>query len=222
MILSTVSLKGGAGKTTLAVNLAVEFAHQGAKVALVDADKNNQNSVKWSGLRPETLPKVFTSGQTDTDALRKNILQMKEDFDFIIIDGTPAMAHQTSTIMLLSDLILLPIRSAAFDLWAFHDHFLPKLDSVRALKEDVDCRIVRNALRKTLLARDILEVLEMYKIPIMNTSFKLRVIYESCPLEGIGVTETTSKDSSIQDARFEISKLRKEIESIATEKELVL
>ena len=58
MIISTVSLKGGAGKSTIAVNLAVELAHRNYKISLIDADPNNQSVIKWSGFRPENLPTI--------------------------------------------------------------------------------------------------------------------------------------------------------------------
>ena len=90
MIISVTSLKGGVGKSTISQNLAVCFAHMGYKVAIVDTD-TNASSVHWSGIREEEMPQITVMGLTDNNALRKNIKQLQEDYDLIIIDGTPTM-----------------------------------------------------------------------------------------------------------------------------------
>ena len=45
MKIGITNLKGGVGKTTLSINLAVCFAHMGYKVCIVDTD-TNQNSMQ--------------------------------------------------------------------------------------------------------------------------------------------------------------------------------
>ncbi|WP_461137387.1 nucleotide-binding protein, partial [Spirosoma terrae] len=55
MIISVTSLKGGVGKSTIAQNLAVCFAHSKYTVCIVDVD-TNQSALRWSGLRDEDLP----------------------------------------------------------------------------------------------------------------------------------------------------------------------
>jgi len=213
MILSTVSLKGGAGKTTIAVNLAVEYAHQGLKVALVDSDPNNKNTLRWSGYRSEDLPQVFTLSLSDDKALRNNIYIIDKQYDVVIIDGTPALADLTYTIMMVSDLVILPIQQSAWDIWAFNDQFLPKYKQLMHVKPDLDCRILRNATSRTIITREIQKLLESFNIPVLNTFIGRRVVYASCPAEGKGVTEGTDGN-----AKWEINKLFKEIHAIVTEK----
>ena len=45
MIISVINLKGGVGKTTIAINLAVAFANRGKKVCIIDTDKEQLSSV---------------------------------------------------------------------------------------------------------------------------------------------------------------------------------
>lgn len=214
MVISTVSLKGGSGKTTISVNIAVELARRNKKVVLIDADPNNQNAVKWSGMRPENLPLVTTVSITDPNALRKNLPDLKSRYDFVLIDGTPALAVLTGTIMLCSDLTILPLRSSTWDVWAFDEKFIPKLEDARALRPDLDCRILRNAVdkRKTI-SKDVMEVIEDYDIPIMDSSVGDRTIFEKSPMEGKGVCECKDLD-----AIYEITELVNECENILESK----
>ena len=213
MIISLVSLKGGAGKTTLSINLAVAYANAGAKVVLVDADPNQRSCLKWSGQRPEERPPVTTVSLCEPDALRANINAVHDSCDIVIIDGTPALSELTGTIMLVSDLVLVPLRSSDLDAWAFNDYFLPTLKQVRALKT-IDCRIVRNALRKrSVVGRDVMELIEQYDIPVMHRTVGLRTVYEGTLRTGLGVVELEDPE-----AKFEIEMLHKECEQILTNK----
>ena len=217
MIISLVSLKGGAGKTTLSINLAVAYAQTGAKVTLIDADPNNQNALKWSGLRPRDKSQIITVSLADADALRNNINPINESSEIVIIDGTPALAELTGTIMLVSDLVLLPIRTSTFDFWAFNDKFLPTLKNARGLKP-IDCRIVLNAVRKrSVIGREVLDALEQYEIPIMHRKVGLRTVFENSPKYGLGVTEMDDAE-----AAFEITMLQNEINKAIIEKQITV
>jgi len=194
MILSTVSLKGGSGKTTIAINLAVALAHKNLKVILVDSDPLNKSCVKWSGLRDSNLPKITTVGLGDPKGLKKNIDELEKLYDYVIIDGTPALAELTGIIMLVSDFVLLPLKASCFDIWAFNDEFLPTFNKIRMLKPELDCRIILNDVQgNTKINREAIEVLEEYDIKSLKSTVGSRTIYKYCPQNGIGVIESTSK-----------------------------
>ena len=48
------NMKGGAGKTTIATNLAAAYADSGLRTALADADRQ-RSSLRWAAARPETV-----------------------------------------------------------------------------------------------------------------------------------------------------------------------
>lgn len=190
MIISNISLKGGSGKTTTSVNLAVELATRGYKVVLVDSDPNNQNSIKWSGFRDKSLPKVTTVSISNPQALRNNIYDLEATCDYLIIDGTPALAELTGSIMLVSDLCLLPLKASTWDIWAFNDQFIPKYNDILSLKPDLDCRIVLNAIRKSKkISKDVSKIVEDYDIPVMKSKIGDRTSFEVSPMFGQGVQE---------------------------------
>jgi chromosome partitioning protein len=206
MILSTVSLKGGVGKTTTAINLAVGFAAKKVKVTLIDSDANN-SSVYWSGLRPDDLPGLTTVSLTSSQALQKNVQRLYHDCDILIIDGTPALSELTTTIILLSNIVIIPVLSSPLDIWAT-DIFLDKFNQAKMLKPDIKAFFLLNQFDpRTNLAQDAAEVIKENKIPLFNTVLHNRVAYRESLTLGKGVLEFRDEK-----ARSEIQSLIREIE----------
>lgn len=202
------------------MNLAVAYAMAGATVTLIDSDPNQTSCVKWSGLRPPSRPPLTTVALSDPGALRNNINRLSEQSDVVIIDGTPALSELTGTIMLISDLVLLPIKASDIDAWAFNDQFLPTLRQVRALKQ-IDCRVIRNAVKaKESITREVNELLERYDIPVLHRTVGDRTIFKHTPRTGLGVMERDKSVSGQDTAAFEVRMLQKEVHEVLTLKQL--
>ena len=205
MIISITSLKGGVGKSTISQNLAVCFTHMGYRVAIIDTD-TNASSVHWSGLRGEDRPRVTVMGITESNALRKNIRDIQEDYDIVIIDGTPSLSKLVSTIILLGDIVLIPIRPSGVDIWAT-EKFLDHYEQARTLKENIRAFFVLNEFDpKINLNREIRSVLEEMEIKTLSSTLKHRVAYEEVCVMGLGAYEYRDPK-----ARKEVTQLTNEI-----------
>lgn len=208
MIISVTSLKGGVGKSTISQNLAVCFAHMGYKTAIVDTD-TNASSVHWSGLREESLPEITVLGLTDSEALRKNIRRIHDDYDVIIIDGTPSISKLVSTILVLGDIILIPIRPSGFDIWAT-EKFLESYEQAKALKEDMQAYFVINEYNpRANLNNEIKEALKELDIDTLATTFRTRIAYGEASVMGLGAYEYRDEK-----AKKEATNLANEVLSI--------
>ena len=208
MIVSVTSLKGGVGKSTISQNIAVCFAHMGYRTAIIDADTND-SSERWSGLREDEYPTVTVVSIKDARALQKNIKSLQEDYEMIVIDGTPSMDKLVSTIMLLGDIVLIPIRPSGMDIWAT-EKFLEKYEDAKVLKEDIPAYFVLNQFNdRNLFSKESKDVLEDLEIGMMTSTLKSRQAYVESVVQGMGVYEY--KDAK---AKEEIITLANEIISV--------
>ncbi len=207
MIISVTSLKGGVGKSTIAQNLAVCFAHNGYKTCIVDSD-TNKSSLRWAGFRSEDLPNIPVFGSEDGRVLTQTIRGLYEDYEVVIIDGTPSLNKVTSKIIMLSDLVLIPILPSGLDLWAT-EIFLERYQDAEDQKEEkITGYFIMNQFDPRYnLSKDLMEVLEGSEIRPLETTIKQRMVYREAVLEGKGVYECTNKK-----AKEEIIRLTNEVQ----------
>lgn len=105
--------KGGAGKSTLATNIAGYFASQGHAVMLGDADRQ-QSSKLWLGLRPAAARPIAT-WNIGNDAIAKP----PRGTTHIVLD-TPGGLHgkRLNEVMKLADKVIVPVQPSVFDIFA--------------------------------------------------------------------------------------------------------
>jgi chromosome partitioning protein len=105
------SPKGGSGKTTTVVNLAVFAAHAGLNVAILDTDLQ-QSAKDWWDLRPAEAPRIHLVGQP-LDRIDEAIGEVEAipDLDLVIVDTPTAVEYlptPTATLLDKADLVLVP------------------------------------------------------------------------------------------------------------------
>lgn len=111
--IAIISQKGGAGKTTIAVHLAVEAQAQGLQAAIFDLDPQ-ASAASWADKRTDKSLAVLSTQATRLP----NLLEQAENqhADLIIIDSAPNADAASLAAARAADLILIPCRPSAFDL----------------------------------------------------------------------------------------------------------
>ena len=112
-IVALVAEKGGVGKTTLALDLAVTAVHKGHKAAVIDVDPQATAS-KWTDRRSREEPWVVP---THAARISAAIDQAKaQGVDLVVIDTPPHSAADATEAAQRADLVLLPVEPHMFSL----------------------------------------------------------------------------------------------------------
>lgn len=113
--IAIVSQKGGSGKTTLAINLAV-CATQREKIACVIDTDPQATAAAWGDWRGDSHPAVITSPPARLG--RAIQAAAKDGAELIVIDTPPHADVAAREAVKAADLVLIPTRPRAFDLHA--------------------------------------------------------------------------------------------------------
>lgn len=121
--------KGGAGKSTLATNVAGWLARQGHAVMLGDVDRQ-QSARQWLALRPPQLPPI-RGWDVDAEA----IVRPPRGTTHVVLD-TPAGLHgkRLDAVLKIADRVLIPLQASLFDIQATHG-FVQALQAHRRAPE---------------------------------------------------------------------------------------
>ena len=195
-IIGIIQVKGGAGRSTVATNLAGMMAASGKRVSLIDCDIPQATSASWYSVRKSNNKQGSLTIATATDhtQLIAEIERLNADQDIIIIDAPPRIAEITKVALILSDLCIVPLGASLADIWATSD-LITTIEQAKQHKPDVNVRIVWNKFRpSTKSAKDLsLEVKEKLNLKELGTKLGYRVAYSDAFGEGLTVTEWTDK-----------------------------
>lgn len=113
--IAIISQKGGAGKTTLALHLAVAAEQNGQTAVIIDLDPQASAS-SWKDSRPSDTPAVVSAQVARLTAVLE--AAQKGGAKMIIIDTAPHSESSALAAARVADLILIPCRPAILDLRA--------------------------------------------------------------------------------------------------------
>lgn len=118
MILTVGNVKGGVGKTTLAVNLAIALAHAKRDVLLIDGDEQG-TATAFTELR--TSEKAGAPGYTAVALhganIRTQVRQLAPKYADIVIDVGGRDTGSLRAALTVADVVLIPVKPRSFDLW---------------------------------------------------------------------------------------------------------
>lgn len=179
--LAIVAQKGGSGKTTLAVHLAVCAIRRKLKPALIDIDPQ-ASAHKWNESRPDD--RKLDATRADIGQLPAFLRQARAGgIDLVIIDTAPHSDQAAAIVTQLADLVLIPCRPARFDL----DAIASTLQITKVAK--TPAAVVINAAPRGKLAEEARAALQQEGITVIETVLHHRAAYSHAVIDGRSVHE---------------------------------
>jgi len=202
-IITVAQQKGGSGKTTIAVNLAVALRRRGHSVALLDTDPQGSMG-RWFLERLERLgeDEGLEFGTSSAWGASYESEKLKKRFDFVIIDTPPKIDSDLRPALRVADLVLVPVAASHVDLWATEG----VLDLAR--REKCDTLIILNRTKpNTRLAIEVAGRATELGAEVATAQLANRVIYA----ETLGMGLTASDNARNPAARDEVGVLTDEV-----------
>jgi chromosome partitioning protein len=191
MVYTVAQQKGGAGKTTLAANLAAAFAAnpQTRRVAILDIDPQ-RSLARWYAIRqarPKPAPALTFSDMSGW-RLPAELERLKRDHDVVLIDSPPVVDTDARLAVRGADLLLLPVQPSPPDLWAAEGTLrladAERRRSVLVLNRAPASSRLRDAMVADIAARGLV---------LLPTALGNRTAFAAAFAEGLGVTEAAPR-----------------------------
>ena len=154
-IIGIIQVKGGAGRSTLATNLAGELAKVG-KTVLIDGDMPQGTSASWYSIRQQAGKAGDLAADTAADhgEIIAKVEAHAERADYIVLDGPPRIAEMTRAALMLADLCLIPVGASVAEIWATAD-VLSLIEQAKSVRP-IDARLIWTRHRShTNLAKEL-------------------------------------------------------------------
>jgi chromosome partitioning protein len=188
-IFACVNTKGGVGKTTTAVHLAVMLAKQG-KTLLIDGDPQ-ASAASWAAWRRDNPE--YTPSPTTTCLAGKAIFsegkQLAAGFEHVVVDAGGRDSVALRSALLLAQRAIIPIGASNLDAAAMTD-LLTVVELARDYNPDLDVRVLLTRVDpRTKDAVEMLEFLNEQGLSVLATKVCERVAFRRAIGEGATVHE---------------------------------
>lgn len=198
MIVMIGNTKGGVGKTTLAVQLALARALSGRDVWLIDGDRQGTATAAIA-VRAEAdkQPGIACAQYPEGPTLRAQVQQQAAKWDDIIIDVGGRDSTALRAALVLADVLLVPFAPRSYDVWALDD-MAALVDEARSVRDGLRCYAVLNQADPGENSTDNSEaaaaVAEVSQFDYLPCIIRRRKAFSNASGAGLAVSEMTPRD----------------------------
>lgn len=202
--LAILSRKGGTGKTTIAVHLAVAAEQAGHTTALIDLDPQ-ASAVNWNDKREVDTPVVISAHSSRLPDLLKKA--EKSGVDFAVIDTAAHAETSALAAARVATIALIPCRPASLDLIAIG----ATIDVVKLA--DVPAHVILSGIpARGKLTEEARNAVESYGVPCAPCALGHRMAFVHALIDGLTVQETEPRSKASNEVRALYKYIAKEME----------
>lgn len=198
MIVTVGNTKGGVGKTTVALNLAIGRALSGRDVWLIDGDRQGTAQTAIA-IRSESgrVPGIACATYPDGPTLRSQVQQQRGKFDDIIIDAGGRDSTALRAALTLTDVLVVPFQPRSFDVWALED-ICNLVDEARSVRDGLRVYAMLNCADPGESSTDNAEaaqaVADYPQLELLPTPLRRRKSFANAAGQGLSVLELKPAD----------------------------
>lgn len=210
-VIMVTGCKGGAGKSTIATNLAVYFARQGVDVMLLDTDPQ-RTSTRFVERRDEAGIEPVVHCTQRTGNIYKTVCDLAGRYELVIIDaGGRHDGEEIRTGLVSADVAIVPVRASQADLETL-EKFEELVGLARGLNPALRANVILSMtpthylINEAILAREA--IAQFQDLGLSSCTIYERKAYRDALLDGQGVVERATP------AKAEIQLLGQEVERL--------
>ena len=182
-VITVAQQKGGAGKTTIAANLAVALSRMGRKVVLLDTDPQGSLG-RWFMTRRDAGEPGVEFSTASAWGVSYECDKLRTTADYILVDTPPKIDSDLKPAIRESDLVIVPVSASQVDVWATEG----VLDM--AAREKAEVMVVLNRAKAgTRVALDVDNTLKALGVTRASSVLGHRVAFPETMGVGKGVME---------------------------------
>lgn len=207
-VITLATSKGGAGKSTLARNIAAHWLNVGMRVAVIDADP--QGSIIKRHDPNGLLSKLDVIAQPE-EIVDLTINELKPEYDYIIVDTGGFRNRTTVKALISTDLAIIPLKPSADDVaGALETHNLIKEinKTPERLSNPIRYKmIITMSQQGTVIARHVRRELEQIGYLVLKAEMYHRVAYPEAAIKGLSPCITDPEGAAARDIAQIISEV---------------
>lgn len=200
MIILCGAIKGGAGKSTLATNIAALLAKNGKDVILVDADRQGTTS-NWSQDRAD-LSATYIESVSKFDNIKLALRDLNKRYDFVVVDSQGRDSVELRTGLLSANICIIPCRPSQADL-----DTIPTINNIvnnaREINEElrVYCVLTQSPTNPSITEIQQARAFLLNfgeEITLLETIIFERKVYRDALAQGLGVCEMDNEKATLE------------------------
>jgi chromosome partitioning protein len=195
MIISLVNQKGGVGKTTIAINLAISMARRNFKVGFLDTDPQGTAS-QWQSIEGNVAFEVIHHPSRISSG---DIIDETGNHGFLFIDTPPAIGEITLSVLAHSDLAIIPLAPSVLDIWSSRTT-IGMIEEAKKVNPKLEGRLlISRKVPRTRLGRDGREAITALEMSVFETEISQRIAYVESMIAGVSVFQYAPKSESAKE-----------------------